>query len=144
MRLMQFGDHLSGFAVNSKPLTVYMSNGAQRQAAQAAKQRDDSSYWLRFVDQFFSAKGVLRHGVWVDSDKENKQYEIPFHALARYFNTHFESGIKNMQMIMERGSERELPNNGHYIESSRSSFVYWFDSGAQVSFFILHASGILT
>lgn len=134
MRLMQFGDHLSGFGVNSKPLTAYMANGAQRQAAQATKQRDDLGYWSRFVDQFFSTKGVLRHGVWVDSDKENKQYEIPYHALARYFHTHFESGIKNMQMIMERGSERELPNNGHYIESQKSSFVYWFDSGAQVSF----------
>lgn len=133
MRLMQFGDHLSSFGGSSKPLAAYIERGAQRQAAQANKQRDDLSYWLRFVDQFFSPKGVLRHGVWIDGEGSNKQYEIPFHALARYFHTHFESGIKNMQLIMERGSEKELPNNGHYIESQKSSFVYWFDSGAQVS-----------
>jgi hypothetical protein len=134
MKLMQFGDHLSGFGVSSKPLQAYMANGAQRLAAQASKQTDDLNYWLNFRDRFFSPKGVLRHSVWVVDDSSNKQYEIAFPALARYFHTHFESGIKNMQMIMEKGSERELPNNGHYIESQRSSFVYWFDNGSQVSF----------
>lgn len=132
MKLMQFGDHLSNFAVSSKPLSSYMATGAQRLAAQGAKQRDDLQYWLIFVDRFFSPKGVLRHSVWLVDETSNKQYEITFPALARYFHTHFESGIKNMQMVMERGTEKELPNNGHYIESSKSSFVYWFDNGSQV------------
>ena len=134
MKLMQFGDHLSGFGVSSKPLQAYMANGAQRLAAQASKQTDDLNYWLNFRDRFFSPKGVLRHSVWVVDDSSNKQYEIAFPALARYFHTHFESGIKNMQMVMEKGTEKELPNNGHYIESQKSSFVYWFDNGSQVSF----------
>ena len=43
-----------------------------------------------------------------------------------------------MQMVMEKGSEKELPNNGHYIESQKSSFVYWFDNGSQVSLFHYH------
>jgi hypothetical protein len=133
MKLMQFGDHLSNFGVSSKSLQSYMANGAQRLAAQGAKQRDDLSYWLNFVDRFFSPKGVLRHSVFTTDDNSNKQYEITFPALARYFHTHFESGIINMQMIMEKGSERELPNSGHYIESQKSSFVYWFDNGTHVS-----------
>ncbi len=132
MKLMLFSDHLSNFGVSSKPLSSYMANGAQRLAAQGAKQRDDLNYWLNFVDRFFSPKGVLRHSVWLVDETSNKQYEITFPALARYFHTHFESGIKNMQMIMERGSEKELAT-GHYIESQKSSFVYWFDNGAQVS-----------
>jgi hypothetical protein len=110
-----------------------MSTGAPRLSAQEAKQRDDLSYWLTFVDRFFSPKGVLRHSVWMTDENSNKQYEITFPGLARYFHTHFESGVKNMQMIVEKGSERELPNNGHYIESSKSSFIYWFDNGSQVS-----------
>ncbi len=134
MKLMQFGDHLSSFGVSSRPLQAYMANGAQRLAAQASKQTDDLNYWLNFRDRFFSPKGVLRHSVWMVEDSSNKQYEIAFPALARYFHTHFESGIKNMQMIMEKGHEKELPNNGHYIESQKSSFVYWFDNGSQVSF----------
>ncbi len=133
MKLMQFGDHLAGFGVSSKPIQAYMANGTQRLAAQASKQTDDLNYWLNFRDRFFSPKGVLRHSVWVVDDSSNKQYEIAFPALARYFHTHFESGIKNMQMIMEKGTEKELPNNGHYIESMKSSFVYWFDNGSQVS-----------
>jgi hypothetical protein len=134
LKLTQFGDHLSNFGVSSRPLQSYMANGAQRLAAQGAKQRDDLCYWLTFVDQFFSPKGVLRHSVWIVDENSNKQYEITFPALARYFHTHFESGVKNMQMIMEKGSEKELPNNGHYIESQKASFVYWFDNGTQVSF----------
>jgi hypothetical protein len=133
MKLMQFGDHLSNFGVSSRSLQTYMANGTQRLVAQGSKQRDDLNYWLMFVDRFFSPKGVLRHSVWIVDENSNKQYEITFPALARYFHTHFESGVKNMQMIMEKGSEKELPNNGHYIESPKSSFVYWFDNGSQVS-----------
>lgn len=118
MKLVQFGDHLSNFG--------------------GSKQKDDLTYWLNFVDRFFSPKGVLRHSVFILDENNNKQYEITYPALPRYFHTHFESGIKNIQMIMERGSERELPNNGHYIESQKSSFVYWFDNGSQ-----LVASGTL-
>jgi hypothetical protein len=133
MRLMQFGDHLSGFGLMSKPITAYMGNGTQRLAAQGLKQKEDLNYWLSFVDRFFSPRGVLRHSLWIVDENSNKQYEITFPALARYFHTHFESGIKNMQMIMEKGTEKELPNNGHYIESAKSSFIYWFDNGSQVS-----------
>lgn len=134
MRLMQFSDDLSNFGVSSKTVQAYMANGIQRSAAQVMKQRDDLTYWLTFVDRFFSPKGVLRHSLWIVDENSNKQYEITFPALARYFHTHFESGIKNMQMIMERGSEMELPNSGHYIVSQKSSFIYWFDNGSQVSF----------
>jgi hypothetical protein len=135
MRLMLFADHLSSFGASSKPLQTYMVNGTQKMAAQGNKQRDDLSYWQTFVDRFFSPKGVLRHSLWITDDGgSNKQYEITYPALARYFNTHFESGVKTMQLIMEKGSERDLPNSGHYIESQKASFVYWFDTGAQVSF----------
>lgn len=133
MRLVQFGDHLSNFVSISKPLQAYMATGHQRLVAQGIKQRDDLNYWLQFVDRFFSPRGVLRHSVWLAGENTGKQYEITFPALARYFHTHFESGVTSMQMIMEKGLEKELPNNCHYIESQKSSFVYWFDNGTQVS-----------
>ncbi|KAE8442046.1 hypothetical protein EG329_003903 [Mollisiaceae sp. DMI_Dod_QoI] len=138
MKLLQFSDHMSSFGVSSKPLSSYMANGAQRLAAQGSKQRDDINYWLTFVDRFFSSKGVLRHSLFILDETSNKQYEITFPALARYFHTHFESGVKNMQLSVEKGTEKELPNNGHYIESQKSSFTYRFDNGSQ-----LVASGTL-
>ncbi|KAF4612541.1 hypothetical protein G7Y89_g15591 [Cudoniella acicularis] len=117
---------------NQPQQQAYMANGTQRLAAQGSKQKDDLNYWLQFVEKFFSPKGVLRHSVWIVDETSNKQYEITFPALARYFHTHFESGIKTMQLIMEKGTEKDLPNNGHYIESPKSSFVYWFDTGSQL------------
>lgn len=71
--------------------------------------------------------------MWIVDEQTTKQYEITFPALARYFCTHFESGVKNMQMIMEKGTEKELPNNCNYISSEKSSFIYWFENGSQVS-----------
>lgn len=132
MKLMQFGDHLSNFAVSSRPIQAHMHIGTQRLFAQGTKQQEDLNYWQTFVDRFFSQKGVLRHSVWLTDEKSNKEYEITQPALARYFHTHFEGGVKNMQLIMEKGSEKELPNHGHYVESPKSSFVYWFDNGSQV------------
>jgi hypothetical protein len=38
-----------------------------------------------------------------------------------------------MQMIMEKGTEKELPNHCNYISSEKSSFIYWFENGSQVS-----------
>lgn len=132
MRLCALGDSLSSFTAASKPLETYMVNEPNPVIAQRMKQRVDNDYWMTFVDRFFSLKGVLRHSVWVMDETSNKQYEIPYPALARYFFTHFESGVRNMQLIMERGLEKELPNNGHFVESQKSSFVYWFDNGSQV------------
>ncbi|CRK35529.1 hypothetical protein BN1708_019808, partial [Verticillium longisporum] len=86
-----------------------------------------------FVNQFFSTKGVFRHSVHITDheDPSDKQYEISYPALARYFHTHFDSGVKNMQLIMEKGTtDRPLPGDGHWIENTKSSLVYWFDNGS--------------
>lgn len=135
LKLVQFGDHLSNFVVSSKPIEYYMSRGAQRLDAQGTKQREDLAYWSDFVETFFSPQGVLRHSVWLVDENSNKQYEITFPALARYFYTHFESGISNMQLVTEKAKDKELPNNCHYIESQKSSFIYWFENGSQVCHF---------
>ena len=63
-----------------------------------------------------------------------KQYEIAYPALARYFHTHFESGVQSMQLIMEqRTTDKTLPNDRHYVENTKTSIYYWFEDGAHVS-----------
>lgn len=112
LKLVQFGEHLSGFP--------------------GSRGKDDLTYWNNFVQQFFSPKGVFRHSVHI-LDEADKQYEITYPALPRYFHTHFDSGIKNMQLIMEKGStDRPLPGDGHWIENTSSSLVYWFESGSHL------------
>lgn len=132
MKLWSFGDHLSSFTTASKPLASYMTNGTRRLAAQVNKQRDDLNYWLSFVDRFFSTRGVLRHSVWYSDENSHKQFEVSYPALPRYFHTHFESGVQNMQLITGSPTEKSLPNNGNYIASPKSNFIYWFDNGSQL------------
>lgn len=91
---------------------------------QAQKGPSDLDHWSDFVKTFFSPLGVLRHCVKVDDT--SKQYDITFPALPRYFNTHFQSGMTSMQMLVQSGEESRLPNGASCIQSKNTSFVYWF------------------
>lgn len=102
---------------------------------QGAKNKDDMSYWNRFVAQFFSPNGVFRHTLHVSDseDTPDKQYDISYPAIARYFHTHFSSGVKSMQLILDSGSsDKHLPGDCYCIENPRASFVYWFETGSHV------------
>ncbi len=69
-----------------------------------------------------------------DSGSTGKQYDIPFAALPRYFHTYYDSGVRSMQLILDKGSlDRPLSNDSHYIENSKASLVCWFDAGSHVS-----------
>ncbi|TFA97602.1 Adhesion defective protein 1 [Trichoderma ghanense] len=115
LKLMQFGERLSGYP--------------------GAKNKDDLSYWNRFVAQFFSPNGVFRHSLHVSDseDTPDKQYDISYPAIARYFHTHFSSGVKSMQLILDSGSsDKHLPGDCYCIENPRASFVYWFETGSHL------------
>ncbi|KAI9824579.1 MAG: hypothetical protein M1832_001668 [Thelocarpon impressellum] len=132
LQMLQFGDHLGQFTVSP---TDQKEDGLFTHAygaAQAAKKQSDLLYWQRFVDKFFSHAGVSRQQLWHSSDHSSKQYEISTPALPRYYCTHFESGVRNIQMILENAREKELPNNCHHVESPKASFIYWFENGTQV------------
>ncbi|KAL2018539.1 hypothetical protein VTK56DRAFT_751 [Thermocarpiscus australiensis] len=116
LKLMQFSEHLSGFP--------------------GSRGKDDLEYWHNFVHRFFSQRGIFRHGILIrdgEDQGQEKQYEIAFPHLARYFSTHFDSGIKTMQLILDKGTtDRSLPNDCHIIENSKASLVSWFDDGTHV------------
>jgi hypothetical protein len=79
---------------------------------------------------------VFRHTLHIsDADETtDKQYEITFPAIARYFHTNFSSGVKNMQLVMNKGTtDRPLPGDCHFIENTQASLVYWFETGSHVS-----------
>lgn len=79
---------------------------------------------------------MLRQGVW-NAQRGSKQFEITTAALARYYWTQFNSGIKQIQMIVEAAVEKDLPSGGQVVESQRTFFIYWFDNGCQVGDFLL-------
>ena len=93
------------------------------------------SYWHEVVHRFFNPRAVFRQSIRNEGDDAEKQYEILFPALARYFHTHFESGIKSMQLVLDKGTaDRGLHGDYHAIENGKASLVYWFEGGSHVSF----------
>ncbi|RDA92559.1 hypothetical protein CP533_0923 [Ophiocordyceps camponoti-saundersi (nom. inval.)] len=115
LKLLQFSEHLSGYP--------------------GSKAKDDLSYWNIFVARFFSPGGVFRQSLHISDgeDPTDKQYEIAYPAIARYFHTHFGSGVKSMQLFMDRGvTDRPLPGDCYCIENARSSIVYWYETGSHL------------
>lgn len=101
--------------------------------SQTLKQPNELSIWQHFVDIFFSNAGVIRQQLYYSSDQSTKMYEIsPTPTLARYYWTHFNSGVQNIQMIVERFRELDLPNGGHSVNSDKTSFIYWLANGHQL------------
>ena len=141
LQMMQFADHLSNFAVSLRPFSSVSVRARRRERPgleltqvrpQDLSWGNDLAYWQKFVDQFFSQSGILRQQLLCQADSSSKQYEISTSALPRYYCTHFESGVRKIQMILENAREREVPNHCHYVESPKASFIYWFESGSQV------------
>ncbi|KAL8666413.1 MAG: hypothetical protein Q9202_001436 [Teloschistes flavicans] len=113
LKLMQFGELLGDFSTQ--------------------KQDNHLGHWQSFVTKFFSHIGVIRQQVYYSSDQSTKTYEIsPTPTLARYYWTHFNSGVQNIQMILEKARVLDLPNGGHAINSEKTSFVYWLADGHQL------------
>lgn len=94
--------------------------------------------------RFFSPNGTFRHTILIIDDRADtaeeskggveRTYDIAYPALARYFHTHFDSGVKTMQLVMEKGTtDQSLPGDCHIVENKRASLVYWFEGGSHVS-----------
>ena len=37
-----------------------------------------------------------------------------------------------MQMTFEGASERQLPGGGHFVQTEKASWIYWYKNGHQV------------
>lgn len=115
LKLHQFCSHLAAF--------------------ETGRQANDINHWRRFVQDFYSPGGVMRQALWNSTTRETKQFEITTQVLARYYFTLFESGIRNVQIMLENTRETVLPNQGHIVDSPKTSFIYWFENGCHVSLF---------
>ena len=150
LTLLQFGDHLSQFTVSPNPRRNGDIRNSHQDALRARNQpqqpqSNDLSYWQSFVDRFYSPTGVLRQQL-SDSEKpdNHKTWEVPTSALARYYWTHFSSGVQNLQMIMENARSKELPNGHHCVECTKSSFIYWFADDCHVNSPIYKPDAVVT
>ncbi len=138
---MHFGESLSGYPVSrhasSSINTAIPRPNLVHLFSQGPASSDDMSYWHEVVHRFFNPRAVFRQSIRNEGDEAEKQYEILFPALARYFHTHFESGIKSMQLVLDKGTaDRSLHGDYHAIENGKASLVYWFEGGSHVSIFL--------
>ena len=135
LKLYQFGESLSPSSVSN---LVFLTLGVDRYLtvaqlpSQAQPIANDIVYWRSFVSKFFSETGVFRQRLWNSRGQGDKEFELATPIIARFFWTHYNSGVKKIQMIMESPSEKELPNGACFFESPRTSFIYWFSNGHQV------------
>lgn len=138
LKLVQFGEQLSSYPVGAAPESSnsWFGESVTLTDQQGTKTKDDLSYWNAFVERFFAPEGVFRHALHTTDtgEPEMKQYEITFPAIARYFHTHFGSGVRQMQLVLDKSTiDRSMPQEGHLIENPRASLVYWFETGSHVS-----------
>lgn len=100
---------------------------------QMQRHPNDLNYWQSFVEKYFSHAGIIRQQLYYSSDQSTKTYEIsPTPTLARYYWTQFNSGVENIQMIVEQPSEKNLANGGHSVSSDKTSFIFWLNNGHQL------------
>ncbi|ODM16062.1 hypothetical protein SI65_08496 [Aspergillus cristatus] len=112
--------------------TLYLNAFAEQLSNfRSRDEAHDLLYWQEFVDRFYSPAGVLRQGVY-NRQSGSKQFEISTPALARYYLTQFNSGIRHIQMLVEAVRETASPSGGHIVESAKTSFIYWFTNDSQL------------
>lgn len=97
----------------------------------AANTSNDINHWRKFVHDFYSTTGTLRQQLVNIKQNEPKQFEIPNNLLARYYFTLFESGVQNVQLVIEQAREA-VRQQGPCVECQKATFIYWFENGIHV------------
>lgn len=117
LRLHQFIDRLASFNTRE-------NNQMQMQ--------NSIEHWHAFVSDLFTPTGLMRQQLLNTDKNELKQFEIPTSLLARYFFTLFESGIQQIQMMVEHPREHAAAN-ATLVVSQKATFIYWFQGDSHVS-----------
>lgn len=97
---------------------------------QAGDQTLDLDFWKRLVSEFFTESGMLKFGV--SNAQEQKQFDVPYQIVPRFYQAFFQSGVRRMQFNFENPREYFNVNN-HYIDCTRCSITYWFRDGSVVN-----------
>ena len=74
----------------------------------------------------------MRQQVWNAKDESTKIFELATPAIPRFYETQYKNRVQNIQMFMENPLNKDLPNGGHYVESKKASFVYWYTNNHHV------------
>ncbi|EXJ95424.1 hypothetical protein A1O1_00545 [Capronia coronata CBS 617.96] len=93
---------------------------------------NDLEYWEQTIARYFSPFGSIRQQLF-SSKNGDKSFQLQFPSLARYYHTHFASGVKQILLQSYDHNQSKLPNGGVHIWSSNASLTYVFHNDIRVT-----------
>jgi hypothetical protein len=113
LKVLRFADNLGSFRADQQP--------------------NDLNHWQRIVEQHFAKNGIFRIVLKFNKDKSSKTFEVNYVSLPRYFYTHYESDIDQIQLLLDGAIEKAISETHQFVQAERARMLYWFRDGTQAS-----------
>ncbi|KIV98140.1 hypothetical protein PV10_01820 [Exophiala mesophila] len=94
---------------------------------------NDLDYWEDTMRKYFSPFASIRQQLCSNKNDTDKSFQLPFPCLARYYHSHFASGVKQIFLQSYDHNQNKLSNGGVHIWSSHASLTYVFTNDIRVS-----------
>ncbi|KAI1611762.1 LIM-domain binding protein-domain-containing protein [Exophiala viscosa] len=90
-------------------------------------------YWEQTIARYFSQFGSMRQQLFSNKNGVDKSFQLQFPSLARYYHTHFASGVRQILLQSYDHNQNKLPNGGVHIWSTNASLTYVFANDIRVT-----------
>lgn len=99
----------------------------------AAPQRPlDVNYWQEVMAKYYSPFASVRQQIWNSKTGTDKQYQLRYPSLARFYHSHFKNGIRKIHMQSFEHAQNALPNGGYHVWSKKLFVTHEYDNGTKV------------
>ncbi|KAG9793358.1 Transcriptional activator ptaB [Exophiala dermatitidis] len=99
----------------------------------APERPNDLDYWDGIIARYFSQFGSIRQQLFSNKNGVDKTFMLQYPCLARYYHTHFASGVKKVLLQSYDHNQSKLPNGGVQIFSGNASLTYVFNNDIRVT-----------
>jgi hypothetical protein len=97
------------------------------------EQPNDLSYWEALIRKYFSVFGCLKQQYFNSRNQSDKSYQLLFPSLARFFLTHFSTGIKQILLQSYDHTQSRTANGNTCVKSESASLTYVFHNDIRVT-----------
>lgn len=93
----------------------------------------DLEYWEQTIATYFAETGSMRQQLFSNKNGVDKSFQLQFPSLARFYHSHFASGVKQILLQSYDHNQNKLPNGGVHIWSTNASLTYVFANDLRVT-----------
>jgi LIM-domain binding protein len=97
------------------------------------EQPNDLSYWEALIRKYFSVFGCLKQQYFNSRNQSDKSFQLLFPSLARFFLTHFSTGIKQILLQSYDHTQSRTANGNTCVKSESASLTYVFHNDIRVT-----------